>query len=177
MCRPVIIDDGGSLRIREMKDNVTMDGLMDPPATPVASNENFADTGAFVCTLTVRYMDEDGVFTAEPLASGLYGLPLAAGDTITITSAKHTAVVTFPLNVLNILLSTGASASQEGARRRYLISNFGKIQSVSRQDGTLYDLSGIARSFTMVHFSPKPPGSKVANVVQKKEDDEGRHRH
>jgi hypothetical protein len=177
MCKPVIFDDGGSLRIREMQDNVTMDGLMDPPANPVPSNQNFLNAqGNFQSTLTVRYQDEDGVFTTVPQSGGLYGLALAAGDTITIASNKHTAVITFQGNVLNVLLTTSANASQEGPRRRYVVSNFGKIQTVTQTGGTVFDLSGIARSFTMVHFSPKAPTNKVANVVQKKEDDVGRHR-
>lgn len=180
MCKPVIIDDGGSLRIRELKDNVTMDGLMDPPAAPVPSNENFADTGAFVCTLTVRYSDEFGIFTTVPLVGTLYGLPLAVGDTITITSNKHTAAITFPGNVLSILLSAGASASQEGPRRRYVISNFGKIQTVtSALSGVIFPAPGSnppARSYTMVHFSPGPPTDQITRV-EKIVPPEKKHEH
>ena len=62
MSKPVVVDDGGSVRIREMEDGVRMDGLLDPPGAPVVSNQNFTDlTGAFQCTLTVRYFDEEGV--------------------------------------------------------------------------------------------------------------------
>ncbi len=68
MCKPVIFDDGGSLRIREMEDDKFMDGLISPPSKAVPSNQNFFDKGTnkFVCTLTVRYLDEDGVFRDGP---------------------------------------------------------------------------------------------------------------
>jgi hypothetical protein len=191
MCKPVIIDDGGSLRIREMEDNVTMDGLISPPVpgSPVASNQNFFDIAKqrFVCTLTVSYLNEDGVFTTVPFVGGFYGLALAANDIVTITSdSGKTATVTFPAlvtvpptqnNTLSILLSESAAGLHEESRRRYIIPKFGKIVSVvASVSGAISIDSTVNRSYTAVHFSPGPPTDKVLKLVEQKEQDGGRNR-
>ena len=179
MSRPVIFDDGGSLRIREMQDLVFMDDLMRLSAAPVASNQTFVTGGVFQCTLTVRYLDEDGVLTVVPSVGTppIYGLALASGDTVTIKSLIRSAVVAFKNNVLNVNVSTTANASQEDVRRRYVVAHFGRIIKVIHSNGTVFDLTGIARSYTMVHFSPNPRTGTIANQVVRKEDDEGRHHH
>jgi hypothetical protein len=167
MSKPVVVDDGGSVRIREMEDGVRMDGLLDPPGAPVVSNQNFTDlTGAFQCTLTVRYFDEEGVLTVLPLAGTKYGLVLAQNDIITITSSKgkQTVQITFDGNgFLNLLLSVGAHGAQEEKRRRYTVVNSGTINTVtSRITGLIFDGSNITRGFTMVHFSPHQPTTKIS---------------
>ena len=180
MCKPVIFDDGGSLRIREMEDDKFMDGLISPPSKAVPSNQNFFDKGTnkFVCTLTVRYLDEDGVFATVPLVSSLYGLVLAANDTVTITSESgKVATITFPNNVLSILLGESATGSHEGSRRRYIIPKFGKIVSVAASvSGPVTIDANVKRAYTAVHFSPGPPTATVADLERHKEHDE-RHRH
>jgi hypothetical protein len=169
-----------------MQDGTAIDDLMDPPSTPVTSNQDFSTAASpgFQCTLTVRYMDEYGLFTVVPFSSGTgkYGLALAATDTVTITSKKQSALVTFPGNLLSIVLTNSASASQEGQRRRYVVPNFGKITGVSIGANSIFngkDSNGkdLKTSFVMVHFSDQPPTKSVTLSAQHQEEDRHREEH
>ena len=56
---PVIFDDGGSTRIKQIKDGVRMDGLLD--VFKDQADGRFIDgAGNFQCTMNVRFHEIDG---------------------------------------------------------------------------------------------------------------------
>jgi len=186
MSKPVIFDDGGSLRIRQVTDTKhgNMDGLLaDPPSdtTPDAFAANS-------CFLTVRFHSENGTHhtVQTPTASAL-----KTNDLITITSASgqvtNIAVVapTAATNVLNISIpdpAAGAPGSpalvyctQDAAtaRRRYIVTNSGTISSVDYTPSggalaNLFDAIATPSIFTMVHFGITKPGDQPAKSHESK---------
>src|SRR4051794_40288036 len=98
---PVIFDDGGSTRIKQLRNDVNMDGLLGSPSGCKAKADGAFVNGAgnFKCHLKVRiHQDPDGdqdIF--PPGANGNpAGLDLQADDQVIITSQNgQVATVSF----------------------------------------------------------------------------------
>jgi len=139
----VIIDDGGSTRIKQLKGTATgrMDELLEP------GNSDNAH-GAFG-NLRIQYLDKNGVPGAAIVDPAL-GSPC----TITISSANNQTVIADIGNMskLTVTLSSGSAgveplvhSKQNGPQRRYVVSNAGSIQKVEVKKGAaaatkIYDI-------------------------------------
>ncbi len=185
MAKPVIFDDGGSIRIRQLTDtnNANMDGLIGTPFT-ASPPELF---GANPCYLAIRSNDIDGTagLALLPAAGALLANhALQPNDVIVITSTNgHTATITISAAApfFQIVLTGGGGGNpqvdgrQTGRRRRYVVSNAGFIQTVT------YTLSGVAANivtlyddpnksdvYTMVHFGTQVPVAEVRKIKLQK---------
>lgn len=171
---PVIFDDGGSTRIKQLKDSVNMDGLL---GTPVGQNivcqdkadGPFVDVhGNFKCHMTIRFHQGDGNQNVLPPGGGgvAAGMDLLQNDSVVITSQNgQIATVTFDAtNLLTIQLTTPdpdvvplVEAKQYLKQRRYVVVNAGPIQTVAivRAQVTtgIFDLNANPSIYTMVHLS------------------------
>ena len=167
MASPVVIDDGGSTRIRQLKDNVTMDGLMgkDVAGSDVFqdhADEAFVKLGVFQCHMEVRYHDADD---AQHHILPVGGKDLLANDTIVLKSRNgQIATITFDGTFLLVitLTTTGSAAppivesKRDNKRRRYVVSNAGSIQTVDLTRAgvvsNVYDAAVNPSMYTMVFF-------------------------
>jgi hypothetical protein len=146
---PILIDDGGSIRIRQLKDAVTMDGLIG--AFTDKSDEKFA-----TCIVAVHYHAQDGTETA------INPVNLNSGDTVTITSSSLQAItVAFTANnplTITILppapgMNPVVEAKQENSRRVYIIANAAPLQTVTVNAGApTFNAANTPSIYTMVHF-------------------------
>jgi len=130
MGEPVIIDDGGSTRIKQLKRN-DADGRLDDLLIP-GNSENAKGVAPFG-TLKIVFLDEHGVL-GTPISPAF-----AKGDVVTIRSANLQDVKAELTNAKKLVLSLAAGAAnlepmvhakQNGDQRRYVISNAGSIQKI-----------------------------------------------
>jgi hypothetical protein len=169
MGSPVVIDDGGSTRIKQLKDHARMDDLM---GTQVGGEDvfqgiaadPFADAAGFKCLMKVRYHDYDD---AEHHIVPTGGLDLLRTDVITITS-KNGQIATITFDATNRLIITLTSTpgkadpmvdtKKDGKLRRYVVINAGPIQTVevARAAGgivnPIYNAALNPSMYTMVFF-------------------------
>lgn len=140
MGEPVIIDDGGSTRIRQLmgrKATGILDHLLEvkPPTAPSApKSANDTAPGPFT-RIVIVFLDVAGAAnkaTRKPI-------PLVAGDSFECSSENDQRVrgkITKGLDCDITILGTARNkpiveAHQCGGQRRYIVSNAGAIQSVS----------------------------------------------
>ena len=164
MAKPVIIDDGGSIRIREMQDDKAMDGLIgtNNVFASASSQQFFGGTSNNQCLLMVTSVADDGTFSQLPFnaGTGKYGQALSEGDMVVITTSDaspKTVTVTFNGGgFLSVALSVSASASERKRRRRYMMA-VDMIQNVSVNGTTIFDAGTTTPSGTTVYFLDKQP--------------------
>jgi len=168
MASPVLIDDGGSTRIKQLKDNTTMDGLLGEYVNGILkfkdrAADKFEHQNNFQCHLEIQYHNTVDV-RAALAPSG--GLDLLETDVVTICSENgQVAEIRFIERYLNLELKNadgGISpivyAQQQGMRRKYIVWNAGMIQSVevARLGGgivnPIFDAQQTPSVFTMVFF-------------------------
>ena len=153
----VIIDDGGSTRIKQIKGTVA-DGKMDD----LIADKTDQAKGKFK-TLRIVFFDGDGD------AHGPIDQDLNPGDSFEIESANQQKIVG-ELNgarKLSLSIESGAAdvdplvdAKQHNLQRRYIVSNAGSIRKVSVNGAApLFDAVG-----NPVH------GSSVYTMVVLKQD-------
>ena len=136
MADPVIVDDGGSLRLRPGV-NGPIDGLLDGVADVNAAS-------AFA-TLRVEHHAKDGTNHLHP--PGVGTTALAAGDVVTIASASGHVVQATLVSATDLRfdLTTGnpvaVEARSSGAGNRvYRITNADKIRTVTHsRAGVVFD--------------------------------------
>jgi hypothetical protein len=161
MAKPVVIDDGGSTRIRQIKSNVRMDGLLAAPFMDSPDEIFVANANGVLCYLTVRYFAVLGPahnFPADP------GQPLMLGDTVTIDGGNGQSItVTFPIapnpGQMDIALTPGAGPvvtrkQDNNGIWRYIVTNADNIQTVHYNGALLFNAAATPTIFTMVHFKP-----------------------
>src|SRR5689334_20897304 len=102
---PVILDDGGSTRIKQVKDNVFMDRLLDL-LKDQADGRFVNDAGNFSCTMKVRFHENDG-----DQHTPVVNVQLTPSDTVIIVSQNQQMVkLTFDPNYrLTVELSSAVS--------------------------------------------------------------------
>jgi hypothetical protein len=132
MADAVIIDDGGSTRIKQLK-GVDADGKMDD----LISEKTDQAKGKFD-SLRIVFFDADGV------AHGPIDKPLNANDTFVIESGNLQKVVGVLNGVkkLSLSIESGVAdlegivdAKQHKQQRRYIVSNAGPIITVTVNGG------------------------------------------
>jgi hypothetical protein len=144
---PILIDDGGSIRIRQLGSNpnsgAAIDGLIDK--FKGNSAENFA-----TCTMTIHFHDDPGG-DEHPSKVGLN-----PGDVVTIKSNNGQVVtVTFTLNQPLAIALTGppiVEAKQENGRRVYIVVNSDSIATVAQNGANKFNAANTPSVYTMVHF-------------------------
>jgi len=150
----MMIDDGGSTRIKQLKNDVKMDDLL---GKVVAGVSVYQDTGSdpfvvnpqavplvFKCNMKVRMHQEDGDQTILPPASpgGSSGKDLAPDDRIIIESENGQFVKLSFNAAFRVVIKLEASSSpaniepiveakQHKRQRRYVVSNAGPIKTVT----------------------------------------------
>ena len=166
MASPIIIDDGGSTRIRQLKDDSTMDGLI---GTWSAGAPLFQDQSADAfptCTVRVHFHDDP-----SGAQHAVVPVPLNPGDIVAIQSSNgqvanvlyNPAASPMPLH-LTITLSNNAGgpnpmveARHSNRRRRYTVSNANPIQTVTVNPAPgavpIFNAATNPSVYTMVHFS------------------------
>jgi len=167
---PVIIDDGGSTRIKQLgAANKDLDRLLESPNADLADGrfpETFAVPGDAECSVTIVLIKDDA--TAQKVTTyqtgSLSGQPLKFGGT-----AVETAEVLSELNqsvkvylgangILQLDLNGGpgqepvVEARQIAKQRRYIIMNAGLIRQVKVKGNPVFAGSGIPNDviYTMV---------------------------
>jgi hypothetical protein len=154
MADPVIVDDGGSTRIKRLTNGVgAMNGLLDvdPNANPPQSTESVHGPFSHITVVTI---DDTGAATTA------LDTDLVAHDTFTIFSANDQATVGTIDHTGKLTLSLQGTthnipmveARQLAKKRRYEVTNAGPIQQIS---GTL---NGAAASFSI-------PGTNIYTAV------------
>jgi hypothetical protein len=143
MADAVIVDDGGSTRIKQLRGNggvtADMDQLMEPGNSDNARG-SFTD-------LRIQFLDKDG----KPGAAITDTFPPTGLTTVTVHSEneqKLTAKVaggglTLTLSAKSPGVEPLVHGKQNGNQRRYVVSNAGAIQKVEIDKGsgtsTIYD--------------------------------------
>ena len=156
MADPILIDDGGSIRIRQIGPNTNLDGLLDGRA-----NANNPTAIAFN-TMRVEHHFRDGTNHLHPPGGpGAGTTRLNPGDVITISSASgHIVQVTLvTAAVLQLDLTKGNPALVEAksvaGQRSYRITNADVIQTIAHSAaGVIFDNTAAAANlpsaFTIV---------------------------
>jgi hypothetical protein len=188
MAKPVIFDDGGSIRIRELQNNTSMDGLIgvsdaagNITFTGISSQQFFGGKSSNQCLLLVRSVAENGAFTQVPKNDGpsvTYGYPLHSTDTVVITTTDaQTVSISFANpaapGFLAITLTTGASAVPRKKRRFYMIpvdmindvTVTSTVAGVAPND--IFNAGGTSTAFTLVHFLDNQPTPFEIHHAQK----------
>jgi hypothetical protein len=159
MADPVVIDDGGSTRIKQLTDNSDMDGLIG--AHSDLANGRYESPPPVLprCTLTVVHINSNAAAATVP------AVPLNTGDIVEIVSqnGQMTTVVYRVTRQLDITVSPAAGgaepmveARQSGSRRRYIVTNAGTIQTVTHVRGAVVTpvfAAAATTVYTMVHFA------------------------
>ena len=161
MAEPVIVDDGGSTRIKQIK-NTNMDDLLsNRGALADGRFERPQNPGVAACTLTVVHIEQDGTTnTVGPVN-------LAADSVVEIISAndQKLSVTLTRARRLNLDLTSSrdggsdpiVEARHHGNQRRYIVSNAGPITEIwHTPDGgqrTPVFQPGEDTIYTMAHFS------------------------
>jgi len=144
----VIIDDGGSTRIKQLKGNVG-DGKMDD----LISEKTDQAKGKFK-SLRIVFFDSDGV------AHGPIDRNLNANDRFEIQSGNQQKIVGLMNGAkkLSLSLESGCTdldplvdAKQHKQQRRYIVSNAGPILTVSLNNATLFDAENNAEHGSSVY--------------------------
>jgi hypothetical protein len=167
---PLIIDDGGSTRIKQLKDDVNMDKLLGLAGVfaDKAAGEFEEPVGTFKCSVKVRYHETDGSHHILPPADA--DRVLQHDDKIEIVS-QNGQVVTLSFDAGNkmvVKLTSSAAgidpiveAKQNGRQRRYVVTNAGPVLTVTRRrvgaDLLIFNAAGTPSVYTMIHLRPNDP--------------------
>ena len=158
MAEPIIIDDGGSTRIKQLTTIANMDRLLKDKGDQ--ADGNFESAGAAACVMTIIEIRRDG--TASTVAT----VNLAKEDQVDIFSENDQKVtVTLGKNKkISIDLATSkvggpdpiVEARQHHNQRRYIVSNAGPILQVVHTPDTGPVTTPFTQSantvHTLVHF-------------------------
>jgi hypothetical protein len=157
MSEPVIIDDGGSTRIRQTIAGQDMDGLLSVPAESVAAG-NFGQAGAARCNLKVMHYKKDASHHGQNTT-----IPLSGGNSVEIVSENQQSVIVALNNAdatLRICLQslTGGvvpvvEASNDNGQRRYVVRNAGSISKVTVNPGAnvVFDSGSLPPDLRSIH--------------------------
>ena len=148
MADAVIVDDGGSTRIKRLAGGGTigaLDNLLDvnnlPPSAviPAGARGSFDDINKAYSTVTIACQNDVGK------AFSTAGAPFS---TIEVTSQLNQRLVIsktgtkLTITVFSTVSDPIVEAKQQNKKRRYVVSNSGPIDTI-RIDGTLvYDVPG-----------------------------------
>jgi hypothetical protein len=158
MAEPIIIDDGGSTRIKQLTTTANMDRLLKDKGDQ--ADGNFESGGVAACALTIIEIKRDGT------TSKVGPLALAKEDMVEIFSENDQKVtVTLGKNKkVSIDLATSkvggpdpiVEARQHHYQRRYIVSNAGPILQVVHTPDTGPATTVFTQSantvHTLVHF-------------------------
>jgi len=126
MADPIIIDDGGSIRIRQIGGSTNLDGLLTPPFS-VTVNTTFTK-------VHVGHHSKDGDHHPHPSGAPNGDTNFSSSDSVTIRSLGGTIVVTATVSSSTLTISLSGAVVQKrtdpSGQVVYLITNAGLIESV-----------------------------------------------
>jgi hypothetical protein len=132
MAEPIIVDDGGSTRIKQLT-NHTMDSLLDDHSDQAGGD--FKNAGTAACTVTVVHIEGDDPTNPQTVTTNMVGL-----DSVQILSENDQQVVLTLNNAgkMDVQLSSSnggadpmVEARQASHQRRYIVNNAGVILTVN----------------------------------------------
>jgi hypothetical protein len=168
---PVIVDDGGSTRIKHVRSSASDVGAMEslvnvqPGGGGAQSSHTFsgASVGGFT-RMQVVYLDQasgNATPTTRTLAPG-DKVEIVSGAmkvTLDVGSTSSTLTVFGPTANEPVVESKQAKVKAGGTRRqrRYVVSNAPPIDTVTHTSGgtstVVFDSSTVTSVYTMVHFT------------------------
>ena len=167
MAQPVIVDDGGSTRIRQVQDGYyDMDSFLEH-GTAKADGSFLDQNGQARVVVRISSVQEDGSFMTpgRPAPAPSLNVPEiimnAGNDQLTIrTSFGHTVTATLAANgQLSFTLAAPATverfieARQTAKRRRYIILNSGVIEKITPKNAGPGFQSDAKTIYTCVAFT------------------------
>ena len=165
---PIIIDDGGSTRIKQLIVNTQgiLDGLLTSPHQDVADGQfpDGAGSGGTnaKCYVRIISIDKNGVVTKLPAAPNDPNFELSGGDTAEIVSGLNQSLKITLNSGGGILVDLNGTngdpvveARQNGAQRRYIVSNSGLILQVKTRNAVRFN-SQPDGAYTQVRLSATP---------------------
>ena len=137
MADAVIIDDGGSTRIKQLRGGAggatgVMDQLMEPGNSDNAHGSSFAD-------LRIQFLDKDGkpgTAITDTFPAGLTVVTITSDNGQTLTATVASGNLTIKLTATCAGVEPLVHGKQNGNQRRYVVSNAGAIQKVEIKKGS-----------------------------------------
>lgn len=145
----VIIDDGGSTRIKQLKGAGGATGEMDQLMQPGNSDNA---TGAF-SDLRIQFLDNDGkpgTAITDTFPAGLTVVTITSDNGQTLTATVASGNLTLKLIATCAGVEPLVHGKQNGTQRRYVVSNAGAIKKVEIKKGSsatnkIYDTTVASR--------------------------------
>jgi hypothetical protein len=144
MADAVIVDDGGSTRIKRLMGGIgEMDSLLDVDAltSPTGARGSTHDINKAYTTAAIACQDDSG---------SAFTVPIASFSTIEVSSQLNQSVMVkktsskLTITIFSLTADPIVEAKQHKRKRRYVVSNSGPIETV-KVDGTLvYDINNAA---------------------------------
>jgi hypothetical protein len=145
MAQPIIIDDGGSMRIRQMRRNAmgVMDSLFDMQALPLGHGSSHdgisAPIGDPYTTVRIVWQDQDGNIS-NPLNRNFNQSVLISSDFGQKVLVERNGNGTkLKLTVYSPTTEPILESKQHKQKRRYIVMNAGPIQLVEVDGIVVYD--------------------------------------
>jgi hypothetical protein len=161
MADAVIIDDGGSTRIKQLKGSGGATGDMDQLMEPGNSDNA---RGSFT-DLRIQYLDKDGtpgtaITDSLTATTGLTTVTISSENEQTLTATVAGGGLTLKLTANSAGVEPLVHGKQNGIQRRYVVANAGAIQKVEIKKGTtttlLYDTQATP---------PRPEAAAVYTMI------------
>jgi hypothetical protein len=141
MPEPVIIDDGGSTRIKQVKQNAmgVMDSLLDVNSMPGTNRmkSEHTLTGEVFSRILIVYQDGEG--NPKSFLINAFDTILISsqfGQNVQVTKNNNGEIT---VTVFSDVIEPMMEARQHKNRRRYLVSNSGPIETVRIDGSVVYD--------------------------------------
>ena len=135
MADAVIVDDGGSTRIKQLKGAGGATGVMDQLIEPGNSDNAH---GAFG-DLRIQFLDKDGkpgTAITDTFPAGLTVVTITSDNGQTLTATVASGNLTIKLTATCAGVEPLVHGKQNGNQRRYVVSNAGAIQKVEIKKGS-----------------------------------------
>ena len=160
MADAVIVDDGGSTRIKQLKGNGGATGQMDQLMEP--GNTDNAH-GAFT-DLRIQYLDKSGMPGAaitDNFPAGLTVVTVHSENEQKLTATVAGGGLTLKLASKTLNVEPLVHGKQNGNQRRYVVSNAGAIQKVEVQKGN----NPVVTIFDTQANPPRPEATSVYTMI------------
>ena len=155
----VIIDDGGSTRIKQLKGSGGATGVLDQlmePGNSDNANGLFAD-------LRIQFLDRDGkpgTAITDSFPAGLSVVTIQSDNGQTLTATIASGNLTLKLAASCAGVEPLVHGKQNGNQRRYVVSNAGAIQKVEIKKG-----SGATTKLFDTTVASRPESASVYTMI------------
>jgi hypothetical protein len=155
MADAVIVDDGGSTRIKRLMSNGIgeMDSLLDVDdlTTPPNSRGSTHDLNKVYDNAVIGCQDDTGAVTNVPIDSSFGTIEISSQLDQSVLIKKTNTKLT--ITVFSKVADPIVEAKQHKKKRRYVVANSGPIQTV-KVDGTkIYDVNNSPTGRSVIYTS------------------------